>query len=579
MNRLALAMLLASSFSGTAPAGPDVPTGTVVVGPIGERIDAYFSRMVRFGFSGGVVAMRDGVVLVLKGYGLADRENGVPFTPDTRFSIGSNTKPITSIAIQRLQTMGKLSTDDFVSDHLAGVPEDRESWTLHELLTHTSGLPAASGYDYSAFSRDDLVRFAFGADLLFPPRQRYEYSNVGFSLLAAIVEVSSGMSYEEFTQRHVFAPAGMTRTGYRLDVVPRGEYAHGYRGEEDWGVIVDKYWTEDGPSWHLMGNGATQSTLRDMLRFHLALLDDTIVDDDAREEMFLPYVDEGGGDSFYGYGWTIRETARGTKDVWHSGGNPYFRNEMHRYLEEDAYLYIHTNDGTWPAGPFLAPAEEMLFGGAPPLPPELAAIDEAALDACAGTYDLGAGASFDVVRDGAALRVSPEGERAFGLVHAAGSADTAEVERRRARTEETEELVRAALFDAEGTGFLVGNLRRAQQEEGPFDGVRAVGTIPMDQPLDGFPADTEMTVVLLRRTGGEMPLIVLWSGPGIVGLDQIGSFEASPRLYAVGDDRFESFVPGAGRRVVIRFERTGGGPVTGMRLEGATGEVLAVRAD
>ncbi len=462
--------------------------------------------------------------------------------------------------------MGKLATDDFVSDHVEGVPEDREAWTLHDLLTHTAGLPPVSGADYEACGRDELIRIALSTELRSPPGREYAYSNVGFSLLAAIVELRSGKTYEEFTQETIFRPAGMTRTGYRLDGVPPEEVAHGYLGEESWGTVLDRHWTKDGPSWHLLGNGGTHSTLRDMLRFHLALLDDTIVNDEEKEELFFPYVDEGGGDSFYGHGWTIRETDRGTTDVWHSGGNPYFRNQMHRYVDEGAFLYLHTNDGAWTAGPLLAPAEEMLFGGEPPAPPEVVPLEEAELDALAGTYLLDGEASFEVERVGRALRVVAEGERAYGLLH--GAADD-ELERRRARSEAAEERVREALFGDDASGFLARNLRRLADEEGPFDGVRALGTVPLDVELDGFPSDTEMTPVALRRSGGEVTVLVLWVDGSVGGLDLRESYRPAPLVHSIGDGRFESFVPGEARRTVVRFVRGEGGGAVTLSVEGA----------
>jgi len=541
------ATLLFAAATATA-AGIDVPEGTVVRGETAEHIDAWLTQLSGLGFSGGVIAAAGGEVILSKGYGLAVRESGIPFTTDTRFSIGSITKPITACAILKLQSMGKLSTDDFVSDHFDGLPEDRDSWTLHELLTHTSGLPSASGFDYSEFTCEDLLEFAFSTELRFRPRARYSYSNVGFSVLAAIIEKASGMSYEEFTQKHVFGPAGMTRTGYRLDMVPREEYAHGYRGAEAWGTVLDKHWPEAGPSWHLMGNGGTQSTLRDMFRFHLALLDDTILDEEAREEMFSPYADEGGGESFYGYGWVVQETERGSTCLWHDGGNPYFSNDLRRFVDEDVVYYVHSNNGAWD-GPSVSPfLEQMLFGERLPLPPAAIEMDAAALDALAGTYTLESGAEFEVEATDGGVVVIAEGQEAYGLLYAGDGGD---VERREALNERTEDRVRDALV-GDGDDMLARNVRRLADEHGPIDGVRALGTIPFTED-DQAPPGSEITVLAVRGRGGESGFAVLWNDGQVVGLDlPEGSGEVV--CYPVGDGRFESFALGATTNVELGLD-------------------------
>ena len=133
--------------------------------------------------------MKGGETVLLKGYGQADREGGVPMRPDSVFNLGSITKPFTAAAILRLQELGKLKTSDPVSRFFDGVPEDKAGITLEHLLTHSSGLESDFGpTDYEPTTREEYVRRALASKLLFPPGQGYEYANAGYSLLAAVVE-------------------------------------------------------------------------------------------------------------------------------------------------------------------------------------------------------------------------------------------------------------------------------------------------------------------------------------------------------------------------------------------------------
>ena len=112
--------------------------------------------------------------------------------------------------------MGELRVSDPITKYVARVPADKQGITLHHLLTHSSGLVASLGGDYEPLTRDGMLATALETQLQSQPGTTYRYSNVGYSVLAAIVEDVSGMGYEQFLARHLFEPAGMTQTGYVL---------------------------------------------------------------------------------------------------------------------------------------------------------------------------------------------------------------------------------------------------------------------------------------------------------------------------------------------------------------------------
>jgi CubicO group peptidase (beta-lactamase class C family) len=302
--------------------------------------------------SGTVVAARDGEIAHCKGFGLADREAKVAAGCDTAYDIMSMTKQFTAAAILKLEMMGKLSVSDPMSEFLGPVPDDKRAITVHHLLTHTSGLTDQLGGDYEALSRKEMLDGALESELRSAPGTEYSYSNLGYSILAAIVEKASGTSYERFLASHLFEPAGMRQTGYVLPAWKPDQVAVEYdENGEPKGKPFDHPWAEDGPYWNLRGNGGLLSTARDMFRWHAALEGDQVLSESAKDKMFESHVpEEEGGDSYYGYGWVVSPTDEG-RIVWHDGGNGWSFGVMARFPDQDTVVFWVSNhaynDGEW----------------------------------------------------------------------------------------------------------------------------------------------------------------------------------------------------------------------------------------
>lgn len=347
-NSLLLGFLFLLLFSACSPeekSDADTPEeGVVVEGTTADRIDSFMSQLADKGFSSSVLVAQGGQVILAKGYGLSNDSLEIPVMPSTVFTIGSITKQFTGAAILKLEMMGKLQADGLMSEYLDNVPEDKQNITLHHLLTHSAGFPGAIGDDFAAVDRDSFIRLAFETPLLFEPGSAYQYSNVGYSLLAAIVEVVSGQGYEAFLHEQLFEPAGMTHTGYVIPDWEAGNLAHGYRRGRHWGTLLDRPWAEDGPYWHLRGNGGILSTSWDMYYWHQALLGEDILSAEAKEKYYARHIEEGeGAGTYYGYGWAIFPTPRGTDLITHNGGNGIFFADILRYLEEDIFIVLATN--------------------------------------------------------------------------------------------------------------------------------------------------------------------------------------------------------------------------------------------
>lgn len=314
------------------------------------KIDEFMERLAGNGFSGALLVADNGSILLEKGYGAADREKELPVSGDTVFTVGSITKQFTAAAILKLQMQGKLHVSDPITIFFSDVPEEKKSITLHHLLTHTAGFPGAIGPDFDPIGREAFIKLAMETKLLRTPGDRYEYSNVGYSLLGIIIEIVSGKGYETFLHDNLFIPAGMKQTGYLIPVWDEGRLAHGYEGDRDWGTLLDKTWAEDGPGWHLRGNGGILSTLGDMYRWHLALESDEILDAEAKSLYHTPHVPENDeGSSHYGYGWAVFKTPRDTRLIAHNGGNGIFAADFLRFLDEGVVIIAFSNTAGKPA--------------------------------------------------------------------------------------------------------------------------------------------------------------------------------------------------------------------------------------
>ena len=398
-------LLLLVPWLALAPSTSAAPPSDVVKGDVGARVDDYLTRLVPHGFSGAVLIARDGEVLLKKGYGLADRGREVPYSASMASCIGSVTKQFTGAAIVKLEMEGRVKTSDPIGKYLRDVPADKAGITIHHLLTHTAGFAGdLGGGDEQPIERDALVARVLAAPLASRPGERFEYSNEGYSLAGAIVEIASGKGYEQYLREHVFLPAGMANTGYLLPQWPLESLPVGY-GEDgrEWGRVYKRGWLPDGPGWYLRANGGLYSTLDDLYRWHLTLSAPGVLSTEALAKYQGGHVGSIGGER-YGYGWGIERTRRGTAVISHNGGNGIFFTDFRRYVDEDVVIIAMSNQpvirGTELPRRQL---EALVFADAPVvLPPTPVEVSAAARVALAGRYRLDDGTIVTVSeRDGA----------------------------------------------------------------------------------------------------------------------------------------------------------------------------------
>jgi len=280
-----------------APSRPTIPPFTW--DDVEERLEAYEAQ----GFAGSVLLVREGEVVLHRGYGLADPERGVKNTPNTIFAIGSTPIDFTKAAILWLEERGRLDTSERLSTYLPNVPEDKQAITLEHLMTGRSGLVNFHGIrgvdenlDLSWIDRDEALRRIFQSPLLFEPGTGREHSHSAWGVLAAVVEVVSGQSYGAFCREHLFEPAGMERTGLypHTQGFDPSEVAvgHGVRtfGQES----SPRHWGET--SWLVMGSGGMVSTTVDLERWLRALHAGRILSPESLRRYWTGEALSGGND-------------------------------------------------------------------------------------------------------------------------------------------------------------------------------------------------------------------------------------------------------------------------------------------
>jgi CubicO group peptidase (beta-lactamase class C family) len=308
-------------------------------------------------FSGVVLVMAGGQVVLHQAYGLANRAEGIPNTQGTRFGTASITKMFTAVAVARLVQEGLFTFDTPIRDCLGAVAGKIDSRvTLHHLLCHTSGISdyydEGDGVDgYARVWQDTpLYRMRRPADFLplfldkpaqYVPGERFAYCSAGYILLGLAVEAASGCSFHDFVRQSVFVPAGMTASDFlEMDAV-HPEAAIGYipspggTGGAEWKTNHYSLPPVGGPD-----GGACCTTL-DLYRFCEALREYRLVDQERTRAILTPHAQEE-PDWDYGYGIFLGRVD-GNAMIGHTGEDPGFSARLWYLHERDTTVVVLAN--------------------------------------------------------------------------------------------------------------------------------------------------------------------------------------------------------------------------------------------
>lgn len=224
-----------------------------------------------------------------KGYGLADKRNAVPFTPDTMMNIGSISKAFTGVALMRAVQDGKLSLDEDINRYLPfkvvnpNFPDERI--TLRQLATHTSSIidrwsVYEASYNYGGDSPEKLGDFLasyFTTDgktyskdnfLGVKPGANYEYSNIGAGLAGYVVELAVRENLSSYTKRHIFTPLKMNNTAWFLSDITLAKHSKLYIAQGGITVPIQLYGLPTYP------DGGVRTSVADLSKLFIAMLND-----------------------------------------------------------------------------------------------------------------------------------------------------------------------------------------------------------------------------------------------------------------------------------------------------------------
>jgi len=324
------------------------PLASAAVPPELQQLDATVERVrSTFDVPGIAVAVvKDGQIVLERGYGVRELGKQGAVQADTLFAIASNTKAFTATSLNLLAEQGKLKMDDRVIDHLPGFrmsdPYVTGEMRLRDLLSHRSGLSLGAGdllfWPTTSYSNQEVVQRLAKVPLKAGFRDRYAYDNILYAVAQQVIEQVSGQTYAEFLQQHIFTPVGMRGTRYNADHLQPGDTAAVGHAKYDFSqlrTVAPLTWSNNA------GAGGIYSSVHDMARWmnvqlaHGALEDGTPLfsakSQQAMWQMITPQVVPepsvpalaAARPNFAGYGegWSLSDY-RGQKLVWHTGGWP-----------------------------------------------------------------------------------------------------------------------------------------------------------------------------------------------------------------------------------------------------------------
>lgn len=357
-----------------------------------------------------VIVVRDGKVVLRKGYGRANMELGVPIEPDMVFRTGSITKQFTAVAVLMLAEQGKLSLEDDVTKFFPDYPTKGQKITIEHLLTHTSGIKSYTSIpEWIPLWRKDMTTSEMIAlfkdkPMDFAPGERYAYNNSAYFLLGAIIEKLSGQTYADFIEKNIFAPLGMKHSYYDDTARIIARRVAGYSKGKD-GFVNAAYLSTSQP----YAAGSLVSSVDDLALWDAALYTEKLVKQSSLQRAWTSSKLNNGKATNYGYGWSIG-SYEGHPMIEHSGGIPGFASYAIRMPNDRVYVAALTNrDFESPGRTVLKVAA--LAVGKPYLEPVAVKLAASVLDNYAGVYQLSEKEEAVVRREGENLAISFTGGR------------------------------------------------------------------------------------------------------------------------------------------------------------------------
>jgi CubicO group peptidase (beta-lactamase class C family) len=325
------------------------PLAAQSTAPRDPRVDAIMQAVIKPDQPGGsIVVIRDGKVIHVAGYGLADLQSKKPNLPNTRFHMASSGKQFTALSLMMLHQDGRIDYDDPIGKHLPDVARFGDSLTIRQLLHHTSGIPDyyddSLGYQKLLAAspmptNNDALALLHGWGEPKPAGREFVYSNAGYDLLGTLVEHVSGQSLDGFLQQRVFGPTGMSGC-FSMPNAPRFAEPERARGYDKTG---NRFTPNDrDPLDNLVGSGSVYCSVEDLARYDAALYTDQLVRQETLAEAFEPGRLVDGKSVDYGFAWGISDR-NGYHFEGHSGSWEGYLSYILRCRSQHLSIYFLQN--------------------------------------------------------------------------------------------------------------------------------------------------------------------------------------------------------------------------------------------
>lgn len=315
-----------------------------------RRIDRVMTSYCRCGqFNGAILVKKGKDIIYAKAFGLADRQWNVKNTLDSKFLIGSVSKSYTALMVLILAGEGLIDLNATLNAYIPqydGPGKNRV--TIHQMLTHTSGIPDHGAIPDLAKKRvrwiydsDQYLELVKETSLKFEPGTGFQYSGIAYNLLAIMCEKMTHKGFAELLKQRIFAPLHMedTTLNNNLDIDSKRAFGYEYHLLE--GYKLPSYISMD----HCKGSGGILSTVEDMAKFNdECFAAQTLTSRSLYQKMFTPHVKDW---QYYGYGWWIDTIASdGEKKtlISHGGSTDGYKAYSTRIVEDQTDIIILEND-------------------------------------------------------------------------------------------------------------------------------------------------------------------------------------------------------------------------------------------
>lgn len=370
-----------------------------------------------------VLVVKDGKILLNKGYGLAELEHQIPIGPNTVFDLASVSKQFAGFAIATLLEEGKISLEDDIRKYIPELPDFGHPITVEHLLHHTSGIRdwtntlVLAGWSFDdVISFDQILRMAYlQRGLNFEPGSEYNYSNTGYNLLAELVQRVSGLSFRDWTNRHILQPLGMTNSRFMDDHTEViANRARGYFRDQN-GI-----YHASPNNLTALGSSSMYSTTTDLAKWVTELDQPHPERKAVIERMFQTRQLNDGKENDYAYGLVVN-AFHGTRAINHSGSWASFRTYLLVLPEKHLSVVVLNNYAGNPAAlartiaSWYVPEPQMAGTQAGERGSAAVPVSEQVLDHYAGTYRLGPGWYVTLTRQGDQLWTQATNEDRFPM--------------------------------------------------------------------------------------------------------------------------------------------------------------------